>query len=444
MTLASFAVNVGQPEQNPTTSGIPDQSYTVGETSATLDVSSYFQNENAGSSLSYAVAENSNPALFSTQPTFAGGTLSMAFTASMLGSAELVIEATDTAGSTVNATFDVSINPPAPQVTSLALANPTGAGGATTDPSLSGAVNVAGNTDPIVVEFDLHGDGQPDGSTEIDDSDSFSYAASAMPTGVDVVQARAVDLALGLTGSWTALTFTLEAAPAPSIASLSLENNLGTSNAPLASDPTFGGQFVGDYSLADEEIEIDLNGDGVPDDSTYTDASGSFTYTPQNLTAGPVTVEARPVVYDVGNAQHVTGAWSTLTFTLENSSQENAASDAIAGASAAAQAINGQIVTAIDSALAAFDSAEGESVMDGQFNVGVGSYDPAWNLLDPGGVAQPGQNADQAGFLGGVAGGPLSLNTSGAAHGRQLQPGAQREWPADHLAGRDGRKRRQG
>jgi hypothetical protein len=122
-----------------------------------------------------------------------------------------------------------------------------------------------------------------------------------------------------LTGAWTPLEFTYVAptiAP-PAVASLALADDTGASNTDkITTDPTVSGTATGVNTGAALVIQLDTNGDGTPDATTTADAGGIFTWTPQNLSAGQVTIAAR-AVDDDANGNAIYGAWASLPFTLQ-------------------------------------------------------------------------------------------------------------------------------
>ena len=100
---------------------------------------------------------------------------------------------------------------------------------------------------------------------------------------------------------------------APVIDSLTLQNDTGDPGDGITEDPTITGVVVGTGDYFD--IEIDLDGDGIAEDFTATDPSGSFVYDPGiNLSHGEVTIFVRAGEWD-GAAGYVYSEWASITFT---------------------------------------------------------------------------------------------------------------------------------
>ena len=98
-----------QSNEPPQTAGIPNFAVPEGTTASSLNLAGYFVDPNAiyGDSLSYTIISNSNSGLLT--PTISNGALSLAYAASVTGSAQLTIEATDQNGLTVETSFTVSV-----------------------------------------------------------------------------------------------------------------------------------------------------------------------------------------------------------------------------------------------------------------------------------------------------------------------------------------------
>ncbi|MGH7137142.1 MAG: hypothetical protein ACREHD_15480, partial [Pirellulales bacterium] len=233
--------------------------------------------------------------------------------------------------------------PPAPAITSFTLANDTGGTanpGHTTNDALQGTIAAAPTGDTVQVEFDTNDDGIADTSVAVNGT-SFSFTPDWLPFGQVTVQARTVLSASGGVvldyGAWTPLTFTYRATPGTpaTIGSLALANQTGTdaNGLPTASDPTLTGTISvgnalsgipagGDAPNAYQTIEYDVNGDGVPDGTTTTDANGNFTFTPQGLAAGTVTISVRADAWDDQSQSNLEGPWQTITFDYEPVAQQ--------------------------------------------------------------------------------------------------------------------------
>ncbi len=228
---------------------------------------------------------------------------------------EVTLTAVDTWSQTTSSEFQVTIDPEVPDISSMSLVYNTGvsANNGTTDPTLGGSISLGDFQDPIAVQFDLNGNAVVDATTSVDADGNFTYFPAGLTAGTYNFAARTEDEVTGVTGSWTSISLTLEADTGPGI-TLSLSNSV--SDGGTTTNPTITGYLTGDYSLADQEVEFDLNGDGEVNDTVDTDNGGNFTFDPFGLSDGPVTIEARGVVWDSVEQEFVTGAWTTISFTL--------------------------------------------------------------------------------------------------------------------------------
>jgi hypothetical protein len=232
-------------------------------------------------------------------------------------------------GAWTSITFDYQ-PPPAPAITSFTLADDTGGTanpGHTTNDAMQGTIATPPAGDSVQVEFDTIGNGTAVASVPVSGT-SFSFTPDWLPFGQVTVEARTVLLAgngvVLSRGNWTPLTFTYLGTPgtAPTI-SVQLANQTGTSGGlPTASDPTLTGAIAAASGNAYQTVEYDLNGDGVPDGTTTTAANGNFTFTPQGLTAGTVTVGVRAKAWDSQSQGDIEGAWQTITFVYQPAVQQ--------------------------------------------------------------------------------------------------------------------------
>lgn len=104
---------------------------------------------------------------------------------------------------------------------------------------------------------------------------------------------------------------------APQVVMLQLVNDTGVSAADgITADPWTRGVITNDDGIAGIGIDIDLNGDGVVDQTQYTDAGGAFSFAPPTLSAGATTVWTRAVESDTVTGDPLTGDWLSLSFTF--------------------------------------------------------------------------------------------------------------------------------
>jgi hypothetical protein len=198
---------------------------------------------------------------------------------------------------------------------SLTLHEDTGTPGDNVTNNATVAINAAPSQ---MVELDWNGDGNPDtmGSTDgsgvalIDLGYQIAY-------GEAHVRARALEWDSILQGyrssDWSEpLTFTF--APDPIAApTLSLANDTGTPDDQVTTDAT-----VSVTAAANQNIELDMNGDGYADAMAYTGSGGSATY---NLAGqagyGEVEVRARAGQWDSIQQGYRYSDWSgPLSFTF--------------------------------------------------------------------------------------------------------------------------------
>lgn len=221
--------------------------------------------------------------------------------------------------------------PPAPTITSFTLANDTGGTSNpdhTTNDSLKGTIATPPSGYNVGVEFDTTGSGMAVASVAVMGT-TFSFTPDWLPLGQVTVKARTMlTTANGVVldyGIWTPLTFTYLGTPgtAPTVYGLQLAHQDGASGGvPTASDPTLNGTISAASGNAYQTVEYDINGDGVADGTTTTDANGDFTFTPHGLAAGTLTIAARAKVWDSQSQSNLDGAWQSITFVYQPVSQQ--------------------------------------------------------------------------------------------------------------------------
>ncbi|NLX54390.1 MAG: hypothetical protein GXY58_04695 [Planctomycetaceae bacterium] len=228
--------------------------------------------------------------------------------------------------SSVSFTVASGVNAP-PVVASLALANDTGESDTdsiTSDATLTGQVTNDNSVSNLRVEFDLDENGTVDEVTRTDAYGVFSYLPHTLEAGEVTVKARAVEWDLQtyaeMFGDWATLSFTLEEGSGPTITGLRLVSDTGDSASDLVtSDPRITGTVVtstgNPFGIT---VEIDLNEDQAADATVLADDEGNFTYLPQSLEPGEVTIQARAIAPSLQGGTE-TGPWAGLTFTLTDS-----------------------------------------------------------------------------------------------------------------------------
>ncbi|MCL6503841.1 MAG: choice-of-anchor D domain-containing protein, partial [Pirellulales bacterium] len=276
---------------------------------------------------------------------------------------------------------------PGPAIVGLALLRDTGAShtdGITSDPTLSGSVAFGEGAAFATVQFDYTGDGEPDASTVADEQGRFEYAPANLEYGEHTVRVRAsaFDTELGRqrAGAWVSITFTYQQPAALVVEWLALLNDTGESQTDrITSDPTIHGQLGGESIVALQQVEIDLNADGRPDDTTTSDEQGRFLYQPRGLPGGSATVAARGVHWDSLHQTYVYGAWVSLSFTYQPAIElggpefPGLAEGTAEGGQTAAAAL-AAVRAAIGTALASHAAAAGLDAPPGSVNLGLFRY----------------------------------------------------------------------
>ncbi|MGH7193389.1 MAG: hypothetical protein ACREJM_07625, partial [Candidatus Saccharimonadales bacterium] len=270
-------------------------------------------------------------------------------------------------------------------IQNLHLVNITGAAGppaVTSDASLAGSVSGAVSLSATIVELDDNGDDAPDAAATPDAYGNFSASIATLQYGDVTVRARAVEFdavrGIYLYGPWTSLSFSYQPPPAPAIAQLSLANDTGgTANPGHTTDPTLTGQIAAPSAGQTVSVEFDTNGDGIADASATVDGTNVFSYKPDNLEPGPVTVKVRTVAHQANSDAVSYGAWTSLSFTyvvtpgatpVVSSVSLDTSSSTSGAASAGPPAITGQISKAdgtVDYQTVQFDT-NGDGVPDGE------------------------------------------------------------------------------
>lgn len=177
-------------------------------------------------------------------------------------------------------------------IASLTLLNDNGTSSTdrvTTDPTLTGTVDLHGLSNFARVEFDFDGNGTVDGAAYTNLSGQFTFTpGAALQVGAATIRARAsID---GTVSAWTSLSITLaDDGINPAISSLTVSGL----DQGVASSSVLQGTIVATGSLSGVTIQFDTNGDGTSDGQTTTDSSGGFSFTASGLPEGYTVVAAR-------------------------------------------------------------------------------------------------------------------------------------------------------
>lgn len=210
-------------------------------------------------------------------------------------------------------------------VSALSLYNDDGAASddkVTSDPRLKGEIDGDGLLAFVTVQFDHNADGAVDGVTTTDFGGRFSYSPTGLTYGERTIKARVKEFNTQISayvyGAWTELAFTYVAPVniAPTVASLTLVNDTGTSATDgVTTDPRVKGQIANDGSVTALIVEFDHDGDGDSDGTALTDATGKFQYAPLGLPYSSVSIAARVREWDPIQAVQIHGAWTSYSRT---------------------------------------------------------------------------------------------------------------------------------
>jgi hypothetical protein len=214
---------------------------------------------------------------------------------------------------------------PQVEVDSLALLHDTGTGGnepdlSTTDPTVTGTINHAGQGQFVIVQFSLDDDfASLNGQVVVGNDLHFTYRPTGLAVGNVTLYARTKDVDHNGTVIYSAptapFTFHLEElADQPLIVSqLSLDEDTGNSDHDLSTaDATVKGQIAGFRSSETLTIQIDFNNDGVADLTVAPEPDGSFSFEIEHPVVGLNTVTVRAI--GVSGASSRTGDWRSFSF----------------------------------------------------------------------------------------------------------------------------------
>ena len=200
------------------------------------------------------------------------------------------------------------------------------------NPTLTGVVRGNFHGAAMQVQFDLNGDGQPDGSVNVTASgQSFTFDPRTADSSYVNFQAAAAEtlryrvVPLDDQGkpvgspNWTSYTYVLAKSPDPTlrVGAFGPQKSIMSGGIVTATDPTVTGSVVvadGGSPAAGSSVQIDGNGDGLPDAALTADGNGQFTWKPDRPQYGTITVAARTVEWNDLQKMQVFGRWDTIQF----------------------------------------------------------------------------------------------------------------------------------
>ncbi|WP_013631016.1 Ig-like domain-containing protein [Rubinisphaera brasiliensis] len=203
----------------------------------------------------------------------------------------------------------------------------------TSDPLIAGVISGVPAPGPLLIEFDLNGDGTADSTQTIEVTDEFDLIGftqqlEGLSLGHHQIGVRSVvedpNTGDNLTPGWSVLNFELLPYQAPAISTLykgtgwvdySGEDNGDTTSQEVAPANRLMGRLTGAvHDVAFVRVEFDHDGDDVSDGETWTDGEGRFIYDPQGLEEGQTIVRARSRVTNPANEEPAFGDWFAYTF----------------------------------------------------------------------------------------------------------------------------------
>ncbi|WP_207398094.1 choice-of-anchor D domain-containing protein [Bremerella alba] len=285
--------------------------------------------------VAYSVEANDNSALAAT--TITGGELRLDFTADTTGTVNLTLRATDGNSQYVETTLSIVIEAEATsfvgQIRDVELVNDTGSSSdkITSNAGVVGEVYGVNQDYQVVVEFDHNNDGIAEG-TEIlerpetipvdyfvydprttDETLEDYYGAltlryrSALIDDLDIVTTYL---------AWDSFAYDIVAPNASFVtSSIGLVNDTGTNTSDkVTTDAELEGT-VANHPYA--QVELDLNGDDVADETVFADEEGNWSTVPLLTAYGAITIGHRTRHWDSESATFVAGPWNDFAFTLE-------------------------------------------------------------------------------------------------------------------------------
>lgn len=213
--------------------------------------------------------------------------------------------------------------PPA-SIASVELTNDTGNSSSdriTSDPNITGTLDYphASDSGIVRVEYDVNGDGLPDGSSVVDSDGRFEFLPTGLPLGAVGLRVRSAIWSeseqVNLYSGWHDFDFVFDF-EIPAIASIGLVNDDG--NGPtdgITSDPRLSGSLTNANVSPNIWVEFDLDSDGVTDNRVLA-SGGQFEFEPLGLSEGAVNLQARTRFRHPLASQFSNSSWTAFSFTL--------------------------------------------------------------------------------------------------------------------------------
>jgi hypothetical protein len=171
----------------------------------------------------------------------------------------------------------------------------------TTNPTVTGTVANDTGVANLVVEFSHDGTFTTvDGNALTDDEGNFTYTPAGFAYGTTTLAARVVEWdveqGIPLTSGAEGITFVFDPVTATSASfdAWGIAYVMDTSGANgVTRDPTIVGNVTFAGNMADVVVELDYDGDDVPDDRVAVSPDGSFRVTPADLQEGLINARVR-------------------------------------------------------------------------------------------------------------------------------------------------------